>query len=60
MVEVAYLRDLSRRFCDQAESIRENLLQAESGANRLCNLSLNAVYRFGRGGGIGAGETVFA
>ena len=60
MVEVAYLRDLSRRFCDQAEFIRENLLRAESGANRLCNLSLNAVYRFGRGGGIGAGETVFA
>lgn len=60
MVEVAYLRDLSRRFCDQAELIRENLLRAESGANRLCNLSLNAVYRFGRGGGIGTGETVFA
>lgn len=60
MVEVAYLRDLSRRFCDQAEFIRENLLRAESGANRLCNLSLNAVYRFGRGGGIGTGETVFA
>lgn len=60
MAEVAYLRDLSRRFCDQAELIRENLLRAESGANRLCNLSLNAVYRFGRGGGIGTGETVFA
>lgn len=60
MVEVAYLCDLSRRFCDQAELIRENLLRAESGANRLCNLSLNAVYRFGRGGGIGTGETVFA